>query len=117
MELIEWSFWVLAATAAGGLFFGLLSAMNVRYPSWFSLGHGVLGLIGLIMLGYALYTTGPGTATPQSAYWALGLLGAAFLGGALFFGVVFRQAKPRWAMVTHGGLALAGVVVLFFSVY
>jgi hypothetical protein len=44
-------------------------------------------------------------------------LGAAFLGGALFFGVVFRQAKPRWAMVTHGGLALAGVVVLFFSVY
>jgi peptidoglycan/LPS O-acetylase OafA/YrhL len=117
MELIQWAFWVLAAAAAGGLLFGLLSAMKVRYPSWFGLGHGVLGLTGLIMLGYALYTAGPDTAIPQTAYWALGLLGAAFLGGALFFGVVFRHAKPRWAIVTHGGLALAGAVVLFFSAY
>ncbi len=117
MELIQWAFWVLAATAAGGLLFGLLLAMRARYPSWFGLAHGVLGFAGLIMLGYTLYTAGPDTAIPQTAYWALALLGAAFLGGALFFGVVFRQAKPRWVIMTHGGLALAGVAMLYFSAY
>ncbi|MFT6056787.1 hypothetical protein [Zhongshania sp. BJYM1] len=117
MELIQWAFWVLAAAASGGLLFALLSAMKVRYPSWFGVGHGVLGFVGLIMLGYALYTAGPDATIPQTAYWALGLLGAAFLGGALFFGVVFRQAKPWWAILSHGGLALAGVVVLFFAAY
>jgi hypothetical protein len=117
MELIQWAFWVLAATAAGGLLFGLLAAMKVAYPSWFGLGHGALGLAGLLILGYALYTAGPEIAIPDGAYWALGLLGAAFLGGGLFFGVLFRQARPWWAIAGHGGLALAGVVVLFFAAY
>jgi len=117
MELIQWSFWLLAAAAAGGLFFGLLSAMKVSYPSWFGLGHGGLGLAGLVTLGYALYSAGPDAALPPAAIWALGLLGAAFLGGALFFGVLFRQAKPWWAFVGHGGLGLAGVVALFFAAY
>ena len=117
MVLIQWAFWVLAAAAAGGLFLGLLSKRKVRYPSWFGLGHGGLGLAGLMTLVYALYIAGPEAAFPQAAFWALGLLGAAFLGGALFFGILFRQAKPWWAIVGHGGLALAGVVVLFFAAY
>ncbi len=117
MELMQWVFWVVAATAVGGLLLGLLSAMKIHYPSWFGLGHGGLGLAGLIGLGYALYSGGLDAALWQAAAWALGLLGAAFLGGAVFFGVLFRQVKPWWAIVAHGGLALAGIVVLFFAAY
>ncbi|MBV2133347.1 hypothetical protein KRX52_11125 [Pseudomonas sp. MAP12] len=108
---------MLVAAAAGGLFFGLLSVMKVRYPSWFGLGHGGLGLAGLITLGYALYSAPPDVALPQAAVWALGLLSVAFLGGALFFGMLFRQAKPLWAIMGHGSLAMVGVIVLFFAAY
>lgn len=107
----------MAVVASGGLLLALLSITNMRYPSWFGLGHGGLALVGLVALGYALYNAGPDASIPQAAFWALGLLAAAFLGGALFFGVLFRHAKPRWAIMAHGGLALAGVVVLFFAAY
>ncbi|HBO3207955.1 hypothetical protein RBK60_19035 [Pseudomonas aeruginosa] len=82
------------------------------------IGTWIVGLGGgVVALGYVLYSAGSDASIPQAAFWALAVLAAAFLGGALLFGVLFRQGKPRWAMVAHGGLALTGLVVLFFAGY
>lgn len=118
MELLKWIFWWMVAAAAGGLLITLLTAMKVRYPSWLRLAHGGLAFAGLVPLAFTLYGDGLDVSSiPQSAFWALGLLVAAFLGGSLFFGVLFRKAKPWWAIVGHAGLALAGIVALFMAVY
>lgn len=117
MELVKWIFWWMVAAASGGLLLALLTAIKVRYPSWLRLAHGGLAFAGLVTLVYALFSGGPDASIPQAAFWALGLLVAAFLGGVLFFGVLFRNAKPWWAIIGHGGLALAGVVVLFMAAY
>ncbi|MCP4059562.1 MAG: hypothetical protein GY738_20115 [Pseudoalteromonas sp.] len=117
MGLIQWSFWMLVAAAAGGLFFGLLSVMKVRYPSWFGLGHGALGLAGLMTLGYALYGAPPNVPLPRPVIYAFWLLSFSFFGGAVLFGMLFRQSKPLWAIVGHGSLAIVGLIVLFFAAY
>ena len=85
MELVKWIFWWMVAAASGGLLLALLTAIKVRYPSWLRLAHGGLAFAGLVTLVYALFSGGPDASIPQAAFWALGLLVAAFLGGALFF--------------------------------
>lgn len=117
MDLLLWIFWWMVAAAAGGLLIALLTALKVRYASWLRLAHGGLAFAGLVPLAFTLYGDGLDVSIRQTAFWALGLLAAAFLGGSLFFGVLFRKAKPWWAIIGHAGLALAGIVALFMAVY
>ncbi|WP_290866628.1 hypothetical protein [Aquabacterium sp.] len=111
MTLVQIAFSMLAAGACGGLLFTLLIALKVRYPRWFGAAHGLIGLSALGVLGYALsHVARP---IPDTALWAVGLLGSAGCGGL----VLFRLMKPKGSRLglalLHGSLALAGVYLLY----
>lgn len=111
MNLVQWAFVVLAAGASGGLLFVMLLMAGKRYPRWFGAGHGVLGLMGLALMGFALF--GQGAVLPTRAYWGFAVVAAALLGGATLFRLVHRDRRPLPLAVAHGTLALAGLVLLY----
>lgn len=111
MNLVQWAFLALAAGASGGLLFVVLLTTGTRYPSWFGAGHGVLGLLGLALMGFALY--GQGTALPARASWGFAVVTAALLGGATFFRLIHRDRRPLPLALAHGTLALVGLVLLY----
>lgn len=111
MNLIQWAFVALAAGASGGLLFVVLLTTGKRYPRWFGAGHGLLGLVGLALMGFALY--GQGAALPARASWGFAAVAAALLGGATFFRLIHRDRRPLPLAVAHGTLALAGLVLLY----
>ena len=93
--------WVMfAAAAVGGLLFVVLSLLRVTYPRWFALGHGALGLLACVVLAGRVLGDG-GAASPQ-ARWALCLLVATFLGGALLFGWWRPRRGRLWLALGHG---------------
>jgi hypothetical protein len=112
MSLTQIVFLMLAAGACGGVLFVVLLARGVRYPGWFGAGHGLLGLAAVGLLGFALNRASSGMPTPQ-AWWALGVLAAALLGGVTFFRFLFPAHRPIWLALMHGGLALLGLFLLY----
>ena len=112
LPMIQVAFVLLAAGACGGVFFTALSALRVRYPAWFGLGHGLLGLVAVVLLAVALVLAPPGVAPPR-AWWALAVLAGALAGGALLFRVIFPGRHPLWPAFVHGGAALLGLGLLF----
>jgi hypothetical protein len=112
MSLIQIAFVMLAAGACGGLLFVVLLARGVRYPAWFGAGHGLLGLAAVGLLGFALNQASNGMPTPQ-AWWALGVLAAALLGGVSLFRLLFPARRPIALVLMHGGLALLGLFLLY----
>ncbi|HDX2367838.1 TPA: hypothetical protein RVE07_000246 [Escherichia coli] len=115
MSLMQWAFVLFAAGACGGVSLALLVALKIRFPAWFGTAHGLLGLLALIVLFIAnLHAE---DATPASAWWALGLLAAALSGGLIFFRTLFPGRAPLTLAALHGGLALAGVYLLYRAAF
>jgi peptidoglycan/LPS O-acetylase OafA/YrhL len=110
MNFTQWAFVTLAAGASGGLLF-LLMLTQIRYPRWFGPAHGMLGLVGLTLMGLALF--GQGAALSERAIWGFATIAAALLGGGTFFRFIYRDRRPLFWVVMHGALALAGLVLLF----
>ncbi len=111
MSLVQWAFAALAAGASGGVLFVVLLMAGKRYPRWFGAGHGLLGLVGLALMGFALY--GQGAVLPTRASWGFAAVAAALLGGATFFRLIHRDRRPLPLAVAHGMLGLAGLVLLY----
>lgn len=84
MNFTQWAFVTLAAGASGGLLFLLMLLTQIRYPRWFGPAHGMLGLVGLTLMGLALF--GQGAALSERAIWGFATIAAALLGGVLSFG-------------------------------
>lgn len=111
MTLIQSAYVALAAAASGGLLFVLLLVTGTRYPRWFGAGHGALGLLGLALMGLALF--GQGAEYPARATWGFAVVTAALLGGATFFRLIHRDRRPLPLALAHGGLAAIGLALLY----
>lgn len=105
------AFLILAAGACGGLLFTTLLVLKRRYPRWFGAGHGLLGLAGVCVLAYALSQL-PDPVNPL-AWWALGVLVAALLGGFTLFRVLMPKGRSVLLALGHGALALIGLYLLY----
>jgi hypothetical protein len=107
---------LLAATAAGGLLMaGLRLSGRPHPPPLVTMLHGVLAASGLTLLLYACFTS----TLPAGAWAGLALLLAAALGGlVLNLGYHWKNlALPIWLMLVHGGIAVAGFLVLTLAVW
>lgn len=111
MNLLRLSWFLFAAGACGGATFVVMSVMRTSYPRWFAAGHGLLGLTASAFLAVAVLKEG-GSASPQ-ATWALGLLVAGLLGGAVLFGWLKVRRGRVWLALGHGALGLIGLYLLF----
>lgn len=111
MNLTQWAYLALSAGACGGLLFAVLLVTRTRYPRWFGAAHGALGLLGLALMGVALY--GQGAALPARAWWGFGAVAAALLGGVTLFRFLFPDRRPLPLALMHGALAITGLVLLF----
>lgn len=115
MTLLQIACLMFAAGAAGGVLFTLLTALKLRYPRWFGAGHGLLGLAAVLVLAYAVYAGDQ--PVPQLATWALAVLAAALLGGVTLFRVMAPRRGRVLLALGHGGLALAGLYLLYRAAF
>jgi hypothetical protein len=118
--MLSVSFYVLSGTVLLGV---LLIGLHLRatepaqLPPW-QVGalHGVLGAMGVGVLLLALRGPTRGVETGSSSF---GLQSAVLLVAGLIAGVAIpvlarRQARPSsLVLVTHGGLAITGFVLLW----
>ena len=115
MSLLQIAFFFFAAIAAGGVLMALLIVFKVKLPSYFSPAHGIGGLAALALLFFANLRLGD--ATPESAWWALGVFTAGLIGGLLFFRVLFKQSAPLWLIAGHGSLGIVGLYLLYGAAF
>jgi hypothetical protein len=108
--LWQWSFWWLAAVAAGGGLMAVQIALKRPIPSWMGSGHGLAALAGLVLL-FVANLRGE-DQTPPTAWWALGLFTAGMVGGLILFRVLFPQRAPLGLAVLHGSLGAVGLILL-----
>jgi hypothetical protein len=113
MTLLQIAFSILAAGACGGVFFTTLLLLKIRYPAWFGIGHGLLGLLGVAVLTGSLLQAPPEMASATRAWWALGAFTAGLLGGVVLFRLLFPKRRPLVLALLHGGFAVAGLVLLY----
>jgi hypothetical protein len=103
---------LFAVTVMGGLIllFTRLRGMP-RPPLWLALGHGVLGVAGIVVLGAHW------AELPPLAQASLGVFALAALGGAALF-VFFHlpgRDLPVALILGHGLIALLGLALLVAS--
>lgn len=110
MSLTQIAFFFFAAIAAGGLLMAGMILGKIRIPAFLGPAHGVGGLAALAVL---LVANLQGEATPERAWWALGVFAAGFSGGLLFFRVLFRNAAPILLVAGHGSVAAVGLYLLY----
>jgi hypothetical protein len=115
MNLTQWSFFLCAAVAAGGLLLATLIALRVRFPTAFGTAHGLFGLAALIVL--FIVNLHGGAATPPLTWWGLGALLGAFAGGLILFRTVFPGRAPVPLVALHGGLALTGLYLIYRAAF
>lgn len=116
MTLQKISLYMFALAASGGLLFTLLIALQKHYPRLMATGHGFLGMSALVVLGYAASTSK--TPVPASVWLAIGVLGAAWTGGALLFRALRpKQARRLLVALMHGSLALLGIFLLYRATF
>lgn len=115
MTLLQCAFVLFAAGATGGISLTIMLALRLRYPPWFGTAHGLLGLAALATL-FAANLRGLDT-TPALAWWALGVLLAALLGGLTLFRFLFRGGVPLLLAVLHGSLAVVGIYLLYCAAF
>jgi hypothetical protein len=102
-----------AAVMGGALSLPYLSVTARRLPRLIRAAHGVLGVVGLATLFWALYRGLPPSAMGTTGF---GPAAAVFIGLALILGLafVFFQVRPPGVLVAfHAGLAIAGFVALW----
>lgn len=99
---------VLAAVAVGGAGLALIRGL----PGWMRLGHGAAAGGGLLLL--LIGALGAGS---QTVWLAFGLIAAGFAGGAVLFGVIYKDRRPPGLFIAgHGALNAVGVAVLAWAV-
>ena len=100
---------VLAAVAVGGAGLALIRGL----PGWMRLGHGAAAGAGLLLLLIGAL----GSGGSQTIWLAFGLIAAGFAGGAVLFGVIYKDRKPPGLFIAgHGALNAVGVAVLAWAV-
>jgi hypothetical protein len=108
---IQIAFLFFAAIAAGGLLMAGLILAKVKIPPILPIGHG---LGGLAALGFLFWVNlQGGDATLDRAWWALVVFAAGFVGGLLFFRVLFKNAAPLFLIAGHGSVAAVGLYLLY----
>ena len=92
---------------------GIRFGRNANPPSWLAMLHGLLAGSALTLLLLAFFTVG----LPALASWALLLFLVAGAGGA-FLNLNYHAKMlplPKDIMLVHGGLAVAGYVLLLMA--
>lgn len=110
MSLMQWSFWLLAAVAAGGVLMAAMIALRLRIPAFLGTAHGLAGLAALACLFITNLVLRD--AAPALAWWAFGVFLAGFVGGLLLFRVLFPGRAPLWLALGHGSVAVLGLYLL-----
>lgn len=89
-----------------GLFLLVMLLRNQKTSKWMALLHGALGLVGIgILITYSMFF--------QGIIVAVVILAIAATGGLIvFYKDISGQPIPKWLAVTHGIVAIAGIVVL-----
>lgn len=111
MSMLQIAFLFFAAIAAGGLLMAAMIVFKAKIPSYFPPAHGIGGLAALGFLFFVNLQLGD--ATPENAWWALGVFTAGLIGGLLFFRVLFKQSAPLWLIAGHGSVAAVGLYLLY----
>lgn len=111
MSQIQLAFLFFAAIAAGGLLMAGLVLAKVKIPSLIPPAHGLGGLAALAFLFWV--NLQGGDATPDRAWWALVVFAAGFVGGLLFFRVLFKKSAPLYLIAGHGSVAAVGLYLLY----
>lgn len=102
---------ILALAAAGGAFLGLRSATGHSVPAPMRHGHGLFAAVGVLIFLIGAWGAGSGLV-----WLAFALNAAGLAGGALLFGVIYTDRKPPGTYILgHGGLNIAGVLVLAYA--
>lgn len=99
---------ILAAVGVGGLSLATIKGL----PDWMRLGHGAAGGVGLLLL-----LIGALTASNLLIWLAFGLIAAGFAGGALLFGMIYRERQPPgFVIACHGLLNVLGIAALAWAI-
>lgn len=115
MTLPQIAFVLFCAIALGGLLIAILHLCRIPVPAVLPPLHGLGGLTAAGLLLYAnLAAPAP---LPPEAWWAFGVLAASLLGGGLFFGLMYRRARPFLLIAGHGSLGVIGLVLLYLAAF
>jgi hypothetical protein len=107
---------ILSLAALGGItMLAIRLRGSPRPPTWLALGHGAIAATGIALLAYAAVSPG----MPGMAQVALALVVAAALGGITIFALYHLKKLPLPIPIVlgHGLLALAGLGLLWASIY
>jgi hypothetical protein len=110
MNLLHTAFYFFALVAAGGLTIAVLIGARVQFPGLLPIGHGAAGFAALIFLLVTLMRT---LETSGSAWWALAVFTAGFLGGVLMVWLKFPKNPPLLLIAGHGIVAGIGLYLLW----
>lgn len=99
--------------AVGGVVLAMHVLRGKFAPKFLAMGHGLLGVVGILLLIYTLMQSGGGSRTGL----ILGIFVLAAFGG-LYLASFHRkqQLPPKAVVVGHAALAVTGVVILALSV-
>ena len=114
MGLLQIVFIIFAAVASGGvLMLGLILA-RVIIPSFLGPAHG---LAAFAALGLLLTANMQSAETPARAWWALAVFFGGFLGGLLFFKILYPKSAPAILALAHGSVAALGLYLLYGAAF
>lgn len=103
---------LLLGVAGFGSLMGSRISAGTPYPASWGPMHGAGAALALIMLLIALLQAGT-----TLGWIAFIVLAAGFAGGALLFGVLYRnKARPKAMVMMHGGIATLGLILLLIDV-
>lgn len=114
MTLTQIAFYAFAAIAAGGILMAGLIAVKAKIPGILPLGHGLGGLAALGLL-FAANLRGE-AATPDRAWWALVVFASGFVGGVIFFRILFKDRATLPLALLHGSLGGLGLWLLYGTI-
>lgn len=112
--MLYWSLGLFLLGAVGGLVMATRSFQGQSIPGVLAAGHGLLVVAGLVLL---ILTVLAG-AVPASLTAAVVVFILAALGGLYLLSFhLKKQRHPRGVIVAHASLAVAGVVLLIWSIW
>src|SRR5262245_51231862 len=113
LEMLIIAACLFGAAALGGLFMAVRIFTKANVPLGVALLHGAAAAAGLVTLLFAVLSSG-GFGGPGVA---LGVLGAAALGGFFLFSFHLRKrAWPTPVVVVHAIVAVTGFAILLYAI-